>query len=105
LYNFVEPGTPGSGGYNTYFFGRDLLWFFEWILSFVIGLPPFVAASGVKFIADGLTLFPMGGNILFGFPKPFVFLGTGFICKKIPVLAIISAALIIVFYVILSNPC
>ncbi len=67
-----------------------------------VGLPPFVATYGVKFIADGLALIVMGGNILYGFPPAFRYLGTGFI-RAFPILVLIAIVLALVFTIILSH--
>ncbi len=67
-----------------------------------VGLPPFVATYGVKFIADGLALIVMGGNILYGFPPAFRYLGTGFI-RALPMLVLIAMVLALVFTIILSH--
>ncbi|MCC8190979.1 MAG: ABC transporter permease [Planctomycetes bacterium] len=66
-----------------------------------VGLPPFVATYGVKFIADGLALIVMGGNILFGFPATFRFLGTGFV-GALPMLVLVAFLLAAVFHVVLA---
>lgn len=76
---------------------------FNGTLVSIVGLPPFVATYGVKFIADGLALILMGGNILFGFPKSFIFLGIGYVFNTIPVLVIIAAAIAVIFHIILTK--
>lgn len=72
------------------------------LLSFV-GLPPFVATYGMSFIANGLALVLMNGNILYGFPRKFLFLGTGFIFAKIPFMVVESFFLALLFQFLLSK--
>ena len=90
--------------------------FVNGVLVSQVGLPPFVATYGVKFIADGLALIVMGGNILFGFPPGFRYLGTGFIDfsaltrvfgiegkSDAPMLVLIAFALVAAFHIVLSR--
>jgi ribose transport system permease protein len=99
----LNRGLPVPVAIIFTFLGGVFFGFVNGSLVSVVGLPPFVATYGVKFIADGLALILMGGNILFGFPKSFIFLGIGFVFKTIPILVVVSAALIVVFHIILSR--
>ena len=43
-----------------------------------VKLPPFIATYGMSWMTRGLALVFMGGNIVYGFPKTFRFLGAGY---------------------------
>lgn len=73
------------------------------ILTGFVGLPAFVATYGMSYIANGFSLILMNGNILYGFPDSFLFLGTGFIFEVIPVMVIYTLFLVLLFYILLSR--
>lgn len=86
----------------TLLFGA-LFGFLNGVLTGVVGLPAFVATYGVKFIADGLALILMDGNILYGFPNSYLFLGVGFIVKVIPIMVINTLLIAFMFHILLSQ--
>ena len=73
------------------------------VLTGYIGLPAFVATYGMSYIANGFSLILMNGNILYGFPDSFLFLGTGFVFGVVPVMVIYTLVLVFLFYVLLSR--
>lgn len=73
------------------------------ILLGYVGLPAFVATYGMSYIANGLALILMNGNILYGFPKSFLFLGTGFVFNVIPVMVINTLILTLLFHFLLAK--
>ncbi len=62
----------------------------------VIKLPPFVATYGAKWIAEGLALLLMQGQIIFGFPPSYRWVGVGYV-GPIPVPIILTALLVLAF--------
>ncbi|NLG83479.1 MAG: ABC transporter permease [Firmicutes bacterium] len=79
-----------------------ILGYFNGILVGIIGLPPFVATYGTKWIAEGLALILMQGQIIFGLPKAFRWIGAGYIWI-IPAPIIITAVLALIFHILLSK--
>ncbi len=72
------------------------------VLIGYVGLPAFVATYGILWIARGLAMVLMQGQIIFGLPSGFRFLGTGHI-GPLPVIVIITAVLCLIMHFILSR--
>lgn len=65
-----------------------------------IKLPPFIATYGMSWMTRGLALVFMGGNIVYGFPKTFRFLGAGYMLG-VPTPIWVMAIAFTVLYVVL----
>lgn len=76
--------------------------FLNGVMVGVIKLPPFVATYGTKWIAEGLALLLMQGQIIFGFPPSYRWAGVGYI-GPIPVPVILTAILAVAFHLFLSK--
>ena len=66
--------------------------------GFMVGyikLPPFVATYGSKWISEGLALLLMQGQVIYGFPRIYRWIGIGYI-GPIPVPIIIAAILAVI---------
>ncbi|MDI6870825.1 MAG: ABC transporter permease [Bacillota bacterium] len=70
--------------------------FLNGVMVGVIKLPPFVATYGAKWIAEGLALLLMQGQIIFGFPSSYRWVGVGYV-GPIPVPIILTAILVLAF--------
>lgn len=73
-----------------------LVGYFNGFMVGAVGLPPFVATYGAKWISEGIALLLMQGQIIFGFPPVYRWIGTGYL-GPIPVPIIITAILALVF--------
>lgn len=69
---------------------------FNGIMVGVVRLPPFVATYGSMWVAEGLALLLMQGQIIFGFPTRYRWIGTGYV-GPIPVPIIITVVLALAF--------
>lgn len=67
-----------------------------------VGLPPFVATYGILWICDGLSLALMQGQIIFGFPPSYRFLGSGHI-GIIPMIVVITTIVALLVHLFLSK--
>lgn len=67
-----------------------------------IGLPPFVATYGMLWICDGLSLALMQGQIIFGFPASFRFLGSGHV-GGLPMIVLITGGVALLVHLFLSK--
>ena len=72
------------------------------LLVGVIRLPPFVATYGVMWIASGVALILMQGQIIFGLSENFRFLSTGHV-GIVPMIVIISLVLTVVAHLIATQ--
>jgi ribose transport system permease protein len=72
------------------------------LLVGVVRLPAFVATYGVKWIAEGLAMILMQGKIIFGLPKDFRWIGTGYLWA-IPAPIILTGILAYLFHVLLQQ--
>jgi ribose transport system permease protein len=70
--------------------------YFNGFMVGVIGLPPFVATYGTKWISEGLALLLMQGTIIFDFPRSYRWIGIGYV-GSMPVPIIIAAILAFIF--------
>ncbi len=69
--------------------------FFNGLLVGYVKLPPFVATYGSKWIAEGMALALMQGQVIYGFPRVYRWIGIGYI-GPIPVPIIIAAILAVI---------
>lgn len=65
-------------------------------------IPPFIATYGMLWIAHGLGYVFMKGEVIYGLPEAFRFIGAGFLWG-IPVPVIIALALLVVLHVMLHG--
>lgn len=70
--------------------------YFNGFMVGVVNLPPFVATYGSKWISEGIALLLMQGQIIFGFPPNYRWIGTGYI-GPIPVPIVTTAILALIF--------
>lgn len=95
-----EPGTIALG--TLICLGvASLCGFLNGVMVARIKLPPFIATYGMNWMTRGLALVFMGGNIVYGFPKSFRFLGAGYmlgIPTPIWVMAIVFALLYVLLH-------
>lgn len=59
-------------------------------------IPPFVVTYAMMFFARGVAYLSLGGKILYGFSRPFRFIGAGYLWD-IPTPILISAAITLIF--------
>ena len=64
-------------------------------------IPPFIATYGMLWIAFGLGYIFMKGEVIYGLPEGFRFIGAGFV-GFLPVPVIVSALLLLVLHFVLS---
>jgi len=72
------------------------------VLIGYVGLPPFVATYGILWIARGLAMVLMQGQIIFGLPSEFRLIGTGHI-GSVPVIVVITAFMCLIVHLLLSR--
>lgn len=70
-----------------------------WMVARVF-IPPFIITYAMMFFARGLAYIVLKGKIIYGFPKPFRFLGAGFL-MMIPMPIVLSALILLLFYFLL----
>lgn len=72
------------------------------IMVAFLKIPSFIATYGMLWIAFGLGYVFMGGEVIYGFPPAFRFLGTGFV-GPVPMLIVAAAFVLIVLHVVLTR--
>lgn len=75
------------------------------INGFLVGtvkMPPFIATFGISWVASGLSIIVMNGEVIFGLVDDFTWFGTGYI-GPIPVIAIIALIVVVIAYFILQK--
>jgi ribose transport system permease protein len=70
-----------------------------WMVAKVF-IPPFIITYAMMFFARGLAYIVLKGKILYGFSKPFRFLGAGYLVM-IPMPIVLSAVILLLFYFLL----
>lgn len=75
---------------------------FNGFLVGVMRIIPFVATYGTNWLVGGFALWVMDGEVIYGVPQAFNWLGVGYI-GPIPLLAIFATVIVIAFYVILEK--
>jgi ribose transport system permease protein len=70
-----------------------------WMVAKVF-IPPFIITYAMMFFARGLAYIVLKGKIIYGFSKPFRFLGAGYLIM-IPMPIVLSAAILFLFYFLL----
>jgi ribose transport system permease protein len=65
-------------------------------------IPPFIATYGMLWIAHGLGYIFMKGEVIYGLPEGFRFIGAGFV-SGIPVPVLIALALLVVLHLMLHT--
>jgi len=65
-----------------------------------IGLPPFVATFGMWMVGKGLTVWYIDGEVIWGFPESFRFLGAGHV-GPIPSIIVIGLLVFLIFHIML----
>jgi ribose transport system permease protein len=63
-------------------------------------IPPFIITYAMMFFARGLAYIVLKGKIIYGFSKPFRFLGAGYLVM-IPMPIVLSAVILLLFYFLL----
>ena len=72
------------------------------VLVTVGRIPPFIATYGMLWIAFGLGYVFMKGEVIYGLPESFRFIGAGFLWG-IPFPVVVAAALLIVLHLLLHG--
>jgi len=67
-----------------------------WMVAKVF-IPPFIITYAMMFFARGLAYIVLKGKIIYGFSKPFRFLGAGYFVM-IPMPIVLSAVILLLFY-------
>jgi ribose transport system permease protein len=70
-----------------------------WMVAKVF-IPPFIITYAMMFFARGLAYIVLKGKIIYGFSKPFRFLGAGYLVM-IPMPIVLSAIILLLFYFLL----
>jgi len=70
-----------------------------WMVAKVF-IPPFIITYAMMFFARGLAYIVLKGKIIYGFSKPFRFLGAGYLVM-IPMPIVLSAVILLLFYFLL----
>lgn len=70
-----------------------------WMVARVF-IPPFIITYAMMFFARGLAYIVLKGKIIYGFSKPFRFLGAGYLVM-IPMPIVLSAVILLLFYFLL----
>jgi ribose transport system permease protein len=70
-----------------------------WMVAKVF-IPPFIITYAMMFFARGLAYIVLKGKIIYGFSKPFRFLGAGYLVM-IPMPIVLSAFILLLFYFLL----
>jgi ribose transport system permease protein len=70
-----------------------------WMVAKVF-IPPFIITYAMMFFARGLAYIVLKGKIIYGFSKPFRFLGAGYLVM-IPMPIVLSAVILFLFYFLL----
>jgi ribose transport system permease protein len=98
----LREGVPVPLAIVLTIFGGILIGASSGTLVGFVGLPPFVATYGMLWICDGLSLALMQGQIIFGFPASYRFLGSGHI-GIIPMIVVITAIVALLVHLFLSK--
>lgn len=72
------------------------------VIVTIARIPPFIATYGMLWIAFGLGYVFMKGEVIYGLPESFRFIGAGFV-GFLPVPVIVAAVLLVVLHVLLHK--
>ena len=72
------------------------------VIVTIARIPPFIATYGMLWIAFGLGYVFMKGEVIYGLPEGFRFIGAGFV-GFLPVPVIVAALLLVVLHFVLHN--
>lgn len=75
---------------------------FNGLLVSVLRLPPFIATYGTSMVVSGLAVMVMQGQVIYGLPEEFVYIGIGWL-YEIPVPVIIATVLVIILFLVLKK--
>ena len=75
---------------------------FNGFLVGIVKLPSFIATYGTNWVVAGLSIIIMNGDIIYGLPEGFTWLGTGYV-GPIPFIIIVALIMVIVAYVMLQK--
>jgi len=75
---------------------------FNGFLIATVKMPSFIATFGMSWVASGLSIIVMNGEVIFGLSEDFTWFGTGYI-GPIPVIAIIALIVVVLAYFILQK--
>lgn len=72
------------------------------ILVSLLHLPPFIATYGTSMVVSGLAVMVMRGQVIYGLPDEFVYVGIGWL-YEIPVPVIIATVVVAILFVVLKK--
>lgn len=99
---FLKAGTPVPLTFGIVIIVGALFGLFNGFLVGSIKLPSFIATFGTGWVASGLSIIVMNGEVIFGLREDFTWFGTGYV-GPIPVIVIIALIVVSIAYVLLQK--
>lgn len=99
---FLKMGIPAPLTFIIAIAFGALFGLFNGFLVGTVKMPPFIATFGMSWVASGLSIIVMNGEVIFGLADDFTWFGTGYI-GPIPVIAIIALIVVVIAYFILQK--
>lgn len=99
---FLKMGVPSPVTFLLAILFGALFGLFNGFLVGTVKMPPFIATFGMSWVASGLSIIVMNGEVIFGLAEDFTWYGTGYI-GPIPVIAIIALIVVIISSFILQK--
>lgn len=99
---FLKLGVPSPVTFLLAMAFGALFGLFNGFLVSTVRMPPFIATFGMSWVAAGLSIIVMNGEVIFGLSEDFTWYGTGYI-GPIPVIVIIAIIVVVITYFILQK--
>ena len=99
---FLKLGIPAPLTFIIAIAFGALFGLFNGFLIGTVKMPPFIATFGMSWVASGLSIIVMNGEVIFGLQDDFTWYGTGYI-GPVPVIAIIALIVVVITYFILQK--
>lgn len=99
---FLKLGAPAPLTFLIAMVAGMILGLFNGFLVGTVRLPSFIATFGTGWVASGLSIIVMNGEVIFGLPEEFTWFGTGY-AGPIPVIVIIALIIVAIAYVLLQK--
>lgn len=99
---FLKAGTPAPLTFLIAIAAGVLIGLFNGFLVATVKLPSFIATFGTSWVASGLSIIVMNGEVIFGLEENFTWFGTGYV-GPIPVIVIIALIVVAIAYILLQK--
>ena len=99
---FLKAGTPAPLTFLVAIIAGSLVGLFNGFLVGTVKLPSFIATFGTGWVASGMSIIVMNGEVIFGLEEDFTWFGVGYM-GPVPVIAIVALIVVAIAYVLLQK--